>query len=556
MFSVQSDALQIIAYYDELEVTNPIGSYVNTHKLGCLFFTLGNIRPMYRSTLKAIFLVAVARSQDISIYGIDVFLKPFVEDLKVLFLDGVTVDIGSRRCTYFGALLAFLADTAAAHKVGGFKESVSFAHRICRSCMATRSTSQSCFNEDEFDLRTPQNHQEHCLSLCGNNRSENSMEFGINRVSILEEVPGFSVAIGMPHDVMHDLFEGVVHYELKLFLHYCVLRKKFLSVDTLNKRIQGYDFGSDDKPSTIDAGSLDSVDKKFRQSAAQTISLVRNLPLLIADKLPLDDPNWASFLLLIRICQIALSPINSTDTVPYLRVLVTEKLTMLKKLYPDSSIKPKMHYMVHYPSQIERYGPLVHSWTMRHEAKLSFMKQSSRRGNFKNIVKTVVDHHQLWLTYHLKCTDHLLYPIPELSTKPRLSSLSALPEDLQSDILLAADMSPSPDDVILFYHKWLKINSNIFKVGSFLLLERDDFSPKFGKIENIIHIEKTNKVVFHVALYSSDFFASHFNAFAVLPTSTKSVVNACSLQEHHSLLPRKSFDVTDHNLYIVLPNIL
>ena len=80
---------------------------------------------MYRSTLKAIFLVAVAQSQDISIYGIDVFLKPFVEDL---FLDGVTVDIGSQRCTYFGALLAFLADTAAAHKVGGFKESVSFAH--------------------------------------------------------------------------------------------------------------------------------------------------------------------------------------------------------------------------------------------------------------------------------------------------------------------------------------------------------------------------------------------------------------------------------------------
>ena len=77
------------------------------------------------------------------------------------------------------------------------------------------------------------------------------------------------------------------------------------------------------------------------------------------------------------------------------------------------------------------------------------MKQSSRRGNFKNIVKTVVDHHQLWLTYHLKCTNHLL---------------SALPEDLQSDILLAADMLPSPDDVILFYitsgSKSIVISSN------------------------------------------------------------------------------------------------
>ena len=38
-------ALKIIPYLDELEVTNPVGSYVKTHKLGCLFFTLGNIRP-------------------------------------------------------------------------------------------------------------------------------------------------------------------------------------------------------------------------------------------------------------------------------------------------------------------------------------------------------------------------------------------------------------------------------------------------------------------------------------------------------------------------------
>ena len=39
LFSVCGNALQIMAYFDELEVTNPIGSYVNTHKLGCLFYS-------------------------------------------------------------------------------------------------------------------------------------------------------------------------------------------------------------------------------------------------------------------------------------------------------------------------------------------------------------------------------------------------------------------------------------------------------------------------------------------------------------------------------------
>ena len=36
LFSDDDTALQIVAYFDELEVTNPIGSYVNIHKLGCL----------------------------------------------------------------------------------------------------------------------------------------------------------------------------------------------------------------------------------------------------------------------------------------------------------------------------------------------------------------------------------------------------------------------------------------------------------------------------------------------------------------------------------------
>ena len=78
--------LLIRRYYDELEVVNPIGTYISRHKLGCLFFFLANIRPQFRSTLKAINLVAVAKRADIKTYGIDEFLSPFVEDLKSTIL--------------------------------------------------------------------------------------------------------------------------------------------------------------------------------------------------------------------------------------------------------------------------------------------------------------------------------------------------------------------------------------------------------------------------------------------------------------------------------------
>lgn len=42
-----------------------------------------------------------------------------------------------------GALLAFTGDTPALHSVGGFKESVGAAFRLCRECMATHSQIQT-----------------------------------------------------------------------------------------------------------------------------------------------------------------------------------------------------------------------------------------------------------------------------------------------------------------------------------------------------------------------------------------------------------------------------
>lgn len=84
-------------------------------------------------------------------------------------------------------------------------------------------------------------HEQQCHLLVGTDRHSKSVEYGINRTSILEEVPGFSVATGLPHDIMHDLFEGVVNYELKLFFLYCT-SNHFFSIETLNNRLDAYDW--------------------------------------------------------------------------------------------------------------------------------------------------------------------------------------------------------------------------------------------------------------------------------------------------------------------------
>lgn len=155
------------------------------------------------------------------------------------------------------------------------------------------------------------------------------------------------------------------------------------------------------------------------------MTLITELPILVGDKIPYDDKNWKSMLLLIRICKIALAPTCSWDIIPYLRLLIEEKLSSFKLLYPDVNITPKMYYML---SQLLQYGPLLRSWCMRHELKLSFVKQCLIRGNFKNVCKTALNKHQRWLYYQLQHDTNLISPAIELGPVKSESILVNEPE--------------------------------------------------------------------------------------------------------------------------------
>ena len=71
LFSSDKNALQIIAFYDELELCNPLSTHVKAHKVGIVLFTLGNMHPRYRSSLKVIHIAIIATLPIIEKHGID-----------------------------------------------------------------------------------------------------------------------------------------------------------------------------------------------------------------------------------------------------------------------------------------------------------------------------------------------------------------------------------------------------------------------------------------------------------------------------------------------------
>ena len=70
-----------------------------------------------------------------------------------------------------------------------------------------------------------------------------SKKFGINHNSILNELTYFHVCDGLLPDIMHDILEGTLQYEVKLMLQIMIHTDKYFMLDQLNSWIENLELG-------------------------------------------------------------------------------------------------------------------------------------------------------------------------------------------------------------------------------------------------------------------------------------------------------------------------
>lgn len=548
-------SLQIIAYFDELEVCNPLGTHTKKHKLGIILFTLGNIPPKYRSTLRAINLVACATHPVISKHGIDAILEPFIQDLNTLSSKGISVTINKHERKFTGALVCFLSDNIASNALGGFKESFSFSYRFCRSCLATATSYQKKFTSDSFQNRDDTSHAAQCNEVEGPYGDHFSKTYGINRRSSLTKVPHFSLFNGgLPHDIMHDALEGVVQYEIKLLIRHCI-DSNYFTIAEYNRRLIMFNYGmtESDKPTAILTREiLRSDDKKFHLSSSQTLLLCRLLPLLIGDCITEGDRHWKCYLLLLKIMDIIVSPVIAKGQCSTLKLLIEEHHISFTNLYGESCITPKFHFMIHYPEQILSLGPLVCSWTMRYESKLQFFKRASHLGNFKNIALTVAQRHQRWMCYQI-CSDNLVKSNFECGpSKNATVNFSSLPDSLAKSV---QDVVPTiNDDTKVFNPKWVKTGGNCYTTNNcYIATGSDGLNPTFGEILDIFLV-CSNILLLYVQNYTCEYYDDHYHAFVIKASANNFIVNVDNQQYNIILHSHKLFN-NSKELYITLKHL-
>lgn len=543
LFSTDPKSLQIIAYYDELEVVNPLGSHTKKHKLGIIFFTLANIKPCFRSQLKVMNLALVATTPIIEKYGLDRILEPFISDLNLLTTTGITVEINGSPMLFKGALLAFLADNLASNDLGGFKKSFSFSYRWCRTCLVTAESLLDGFVSTDYELRTLDSHLKHIESINGAASSHYSKTYGINRKSALLTVNYFSFfGGGLPHDAMHDLLEGIAPLEIKNLLHFHICINKSFTLAEYNDRLINFNYGySDtDKPIPILSRILNS-EQGLKSSASEMLTLLRILPFLVADRIPENDEHWKCFLFLRKVADIILCPVVSESIAASLTFLIKEHHSLFVHLYGESAYIPKLHFLLHYPDQMVAVGPMIRTWTMRHEAKLSFFKKASRLSNFKNISLSLANNHQRWMCYEMASGKLINNPLQCGPAKfgDGRSFVRDEPEEIKDCIektcLHVNEATP------VYRPAWVCRQSTIYKEKAFVIIKSDGLDPIFGRIDDVLVID-VDYVMFVLSVVNILHFDDHFHAYAISVTATKKLLSLSDLPDYNVYHCHKMLD--------------
>lgn len=290
------DALRVILYYDEIELATGLGSHAsNQQKVGAFYFTLENIQPQYRSSLKSICLVGLVNydfiSQNLERYT-TIILKRIALDLKKLengcLINGNVV---------YATLISATGDHAGVHLMAGYKRGFT-ANRFCRWCNLTLEETHVCTKSDPNRRRTVEQYEaeigeiERCKTL--KQRDDKSTKYGINWRCALNELQSFHAVTSCPPDLMHTLFEGALSRAVRNIIIHCVSKLKIVTLPWLNSALSDFDYGFSekaDKPSPVKEAHLEK-DGNLHQSSAQLWNLAVILPLVVGQYVPADDEHW------------------------------------------------------------------------------------------------------------------------------------------------------------------------------------------------------------------------------------------------------------------------
>ena len=124
--------------------------------------------------------------------------------------------------------------------------------------------------------------------------------------------------------------------------------------------------------------------------AAESWCLFIYLPLILSKLVYKRNKHWQLLLMLQEITDIVMAPKITDAMLTQFDLLDFIFLNLFQSLYPNQSIRPKMHFLVHFSTIARKNGPMRNYWAMNYERLNGAIKKPAHTmNNFKDPIKTL-----------------------------------------------------------------------------------------------------------------------------------------------------------------------
>lgn len=535
-FQNNPDALQIQLFTDDFDVCSPLQSNAGVYKICAYYCRFLNLPLKYLSRPDNMYLISLSNAKDLknSREGHNKVLEMIVSEIKILEGDGIMVgaDCGIH---LKGTLVSLCSDNLGANTCFGLTECF-IAGNFCRMCDFTKTEIDTAVVENKSRFRTIDKYQDAIEYVNSASKLDLKISKGVKFYCVLNELNNYHISRNYCMDIMHDMNHGVIPHTINLILSY-VIKKKIITKERLEDRINFYNYGTLNKDHLPTNVSFSSKKKNFGLSASKLYCLVWHIPYILHEyKNELSSTTeWNTMLLLLRILQIVFSHSMAYDDIINLEGL-TPTFLMNVKTISGKNLTAKHHNIVHYPTFLRAMGPLRNMWMMRAESKHQYFTNIAKRtNNFVNIMKTMATRHQKeFLCASFTYSDNIvaskkrkmLYECNEASEK----YLEIIPTDLNKN--KNAEIIHS-----------LKFNGNLYKQKLFVKIK-----SVFHEIEHVLYMSEEYWI-----LAEHSYIPVNFNTFLHSLELKKTGAAQPKLLQISKLSNQRSFQVNflNNNIYII-----
>jgi hypothetical protein len=518
--------LPIFLFFDDFGADNPVGPKTKAHCIGGCYLKLPFLPPEIEAKLDNIFSVYLIESVDKQL-GNDQIFNPLVEQLKQLEETGVTIDVEGKKMNIKFVVGLIVGDNLGLNEILGYTKCFT-ANFQCRICKIQVDKMREASVDDPALWRNESTYQQYV-------ETQNVSLTGIHESCVFNKIPSFQVWENKSIDLMHDVFEGVAHYDLGAVLNYG-LNKKLFTLEDLNLQKNTLNYGPFHIGNLASDIKKEHIQKKrFKMTASEMATFLMCLPLIIGSYFSESCKVWQFFLCLLKIIDVLLEPEVTDANTLHLKNLIRTH----HKFYTDNfgRLTLKFHNMVHYDSIMRLYGPVHKFSSIRLEAKHKPHKDYARISfNRKNLPWSLAVNEQIHLSHRFFCEQSFNWNSPEFGP---LIPMSRVKDELPSDL--------EGWPVNAKFYKWIRVNGIKYEPNHLLNLDHKENLPQMSSAthfysadDQIFAIVRDNIETTRFSQHYHCFVANYLSQFTIRIVNINSVLSfPCTMTR----IPRSSIDV-------------